>query len=76
MSLTRRSSSATLQSAPEDPRAAELASDIDELNKSLEKLEKEILTRLRAPADNRNPAQDLANRLQEQEVNTHDVTLQ
>uniref|UniRef100_A0A3B4ZBM4 Envoplakin-like n=1 Tax=Stegastes partitus TaxID=144197 RepID=A0A3B4ZBM4_9TELE len=57
-----------VQSAPEDPRAAELNSDIDRINNALEKSEKEILNRLRAPLDNRNPAQDLASRLQEHEV--------
>uniref|UniRef100_A0A3B4ZBW0 Envoplakin-like n=1 Tax=Stegastes partitus TaxID=144197 RepID=A0A3B4ZBW0_9TELE len=56
-----------VQSAPEDPRAAELNSDIDRINNALEKSEKEILNRLRAPLDNRNPAQDLASRLQEHE---------
>uniref|UniRef100_A0A7N6BLL2 Desmoplakin SH3 domain-containing protein n=1 Tax=Anabas testudineus TaxID=64144 RepID=A0A7N6BLL2_ANATE len=56
-----------VQSAPEDPRAAQLASELDRINKALEKLEKEILSRLRAPLDNRNPAQDLENRLREHE---------
>lgn len=65
------SSSAAVQSAPEDPKAAELASELDRINKALVKVEKEILSRVRAPLDNRNPTQDLANRLQEHEVNTN-----
>lgn len=63
-----RSFSAVVQSAPEDPKAAELASELDRLNRALVKVEKEILSRLRAPLDNRNPTQDLENRLQEHEV--------
>uniref|UniRef100_A0A3Q1F1M5 Envoplakin-like n=1 Tax=Acanthochromis polyacanthus TaxID=80966 RepID=A0A3Q1F1M5_9TELE len=51
----------------EDPRTAELISEIDRINKALEKSEKEILSRLRTPLDSRNPAQDLADRLQEHE---------
>lgn len=60
--------SAVVQSAPEDPKVAELASELDRINKALAKVEKEILSRLRAPLDNRNPTQDLENRLQEHEV--------
>ncbi|KAK5856784.1 hypothetical protein PBY51_008354 [Eleginops maclovinus] len=63
----RPQKSVAVQSAPEDPRAAELASEIDKINKALERNEKEILSRLRAPLDNRNPTQDLNNRLQEHE---------
>ena len=62
------SSSVAVQSAPEDPRAAQLASEIDKINKALERNEKEILNRLRSPLDNRNPTQDLNKRLQEHEV--------
>uniref|UniRef100_A0A7N9ASW1 Envoplakin b n=1 Tax=Mastacembelus armatus TaxID=205130 RepID=A0A7N9ASW1_9TELE len=65
--VVRPQKAVTPQSAPEDPRAAEMASELDKLNKALEKLEKEVLNRLRAPLDNRNPAQDLENRLQEHE---------
>uniref|UniRef100_A0A4W6BNQ2 Envoplakin b n=1 Tax=Lates calcarifer TaxID=8187 RepID=A0A4W6BNQ2_LATCA len=61
------SSSVAVQSAPEDPKAAELAAELNKINNNLEKTEKEILSRLRAPLDNRNPTQDLANRLQEHE---------
>lgn len=57
-----------MASAPEDPRAAALASDLDKISKDLDQREKEILGRLRAPLDNRNPTQDLANRLREHEV--------
>ncbi|XP_037331273.2 envoplakin [Pungitius pungitius] len=64
---------AAVQSVPDSPRAAELASDLDKLNKALEQSEKEVLTRLRAPLDNQNPAQDLANRLQEHEKSTQTV---
>ncbi|KAM8845109.1 envoplakin-like [Spinachia spinachia] len=64
---------AAVQSAPDSPRAAELGGELDKLNKDLEQSEKEILTRLRAPLDNHNPSQDLANRLQEHEKSTQTV---
>uniref|UniRef100_A0A667WSU0 Envoplakin b n=1 Tax=Myripristis murdjan TaxID=586833 RepID=A0A667WSU0_9TELE len=54
-------------SAPEDPRAAALASDLDKISKDLDQSEKEITGRLRAPLDNRSPTQDLAQRLREHE---------
>lgn len=57
-----------VQSAPEDPKAAELARELDRINRALAKEEKEILSRLRAPLDNRKPTQDLENRQQEHEV--------
>ncbi|XP_040918385.1 envoplakin [Toxotes jaculatrix] len=63
--VVRPQKAAAVQSAPEDPKAAELASEIDRINKALDKIEKEILSRLRAPLDNRNPVEDLANRLEE-----------
>uniref|UniRef100_A0A3Q3GGX3 Envoplakin-like n=1 Tax=Labrus bergylta TaxID=56723 RepID=A0A3Q3GGX3_9LABR len=59
--------SATVQSAPEDPRAAQLASELDRINKALERTKKEILNRLRSPLDHVNPTEDLAKRLQEHE---------
>uniref|UniRef100_A0A3Q1ECZ4 Envoplakin-like n=1 Tax=Acanthochromis polyacanthus TaxID=80966 RepID=A0A3Q1ECZ4_9TELE len=62
------SCSAAVPNVKEDPRTAELISEIDRINKALEKSEKEILSRLRTPLDSRNPAQDLADRLQEHEV--------
>ncbi|XP_068574937.1 envoplakin [Cebidichthys violaceus] len=65
--VVRPQKAAAVQRAPDDPRAAELASEIDKINKALDQSEKEILSRLRAPLDNRNPTQDLANRLQEHE---------
>ncbi|KAK2894186.1 envoplakin [Channa argus] len=58
---------AVVQSAPEDPKAAELGTELDRINKALERVEKEVRNRLRAPLDNRNPAQDLENRLREHE---------
>ncbi|XP_045899515.1 envoplakin isoform X2 [Micropterus dolomieu] len=58
---------ATEKSIPENPRTTELASEIDKLNRDLDQSQKEILSRLRTPLDNRNPTQDLANRLQDHE---------
>uniref|UniRef100_A0A3Q3N8D0 Envoplakin-like n=1 Tax=Labrus bergylta TaxID=56723 RepID=A0A3Q3N8D0_9LABR len=66
--------SATVQSAPEDPRAAQLASELDRINKALERTKKEILNRLRSPLDHVNPTEDLAKRLQEHEV-TGDILM-
>ncbi|XP_059203216.1 envoplakin [Centropristis striata] len=65
--VVRPQKAAAVKSAPEDPRAAELASEIDKINKALEQCEKNILNRLRAPLDNRSPTDDLAKRLQEHE---------
>ena len=64
-----------MQSAPESPKAVQLSGDLDRINRDLDKLKKEILSRLRAPLDNRSPTKDLANRLQEHEVNTDNITL-
>lgn len=63
-------SSDTVRSAPapEDPKAAELVSDLNKVNRGLEQCEKEILGRIRVPLDNRNPTQDLEKRLSEHEV--------
>ncbi|KAM9843794.1 envoplakin [Aulostomus maculatus] len=58
---------AAVASTPEDPKAAELASQIDKLNKALDKCKTDILNRMRTPLDKDNPTQDLANRLQEHE---------
>lgn len=58
---------ASVKRVPEDPKAAELASEIDKVNSGLERCEKEILGRLRMPLDNRNPTQDLERRLSEHE---------
>ncbi|KAF3846923.1 hypothetical protein F7725_004001 [Dissostichus mawsoni] len=65
--VVRPQKAVAVQSAPEDPRAAQLASEIDKINKALERNEKEVLNRLRSPLDNRNPTQDLNKRLQEHE---------
>ncbi|GAA6215524.1 envoplakin-like [Lates japonicus] len=65
--VVRPQKAVAVKSAPEDPKAAELAAELNKINSALEKTEKEILSRLRAPLDNRNPTQDLANRLQEHE---------
>ncbi|KAM6913834.1 envoplakin-like [Lycodopsis pacificus] len=67
LEVVRPQKAATVQSAPDHPRAAELASEIDRINKALDQSEKEVLSRLRAPLDNHNPTQDLANRLREHE---------
>ena len=64
-----------MQSLPEDPRAKQLAADLDKLNKALEESEKKIQGRLRAPLDNRNPKEDLAKRLKEHEVNMNNIML-
>ncbi|XP_077940723.1 envoplakin b [Gasterosteus aculeatus] len=71
--VVRPQKAAAVQSAADSPRAAELASELDRLNKALEQSEKEILPRLRAPLDNHNAAQDLADRLQEHEKSTKTV---
>ncbi|XP_056256846.1 envoplakin [Seriola aureovittata] len=65
--VIRPQRAAAAHSAPEDPRAAEIANELDKTNKALEQIKKEILSRLRTPLDNRSPTQDLAKRLQEQE---------
>ncbi|XP_034568149.1 envoplakin [Notolabrus celidotus] len=69
----RPQKAATVATVKEDPRAAELASELDRINKALERAEKEIQSRLRTPLDNRNPTQDLANRLQEHEASAQAV---
>lgn len=61
-------SSVTVDSAREDPRAAQFASDLDRIIRSLVEKEKEVLSRMRTPLDNRTPTQDLAKRLEELEV--------
>ncbi|XP_035510377.1 envoplakin [Morone saxatilis] len=65
--VVRPQKAVAVQSAPEDPKAAELASEINRINRALDQSEKQILSRLRAPLDNRNPTEDLAKRLQEHE---------
>ncbi|XP_068193776.1 envoplakin [Antennarius striatus] len=60
-----------VQSSPVDPKAVELASELDEINRELDHCKKQILNLLRPPLDNRNPIGDLEVRLQE-----HDKTIQ
>lgn len=67
-------SSANIQSAPDDPRAVELSSDLDRINRALDQCEKQIQGRLRAPTDSRNPTQDLTNRLQDNEVSVSHIS--
>ncbi|XP_027897858.1 envoplakin-like [Xiphophorus couchianus] len=65
--VIRPKQAAVVNSAPEDPRVAELNSDIDKINKALARNEKEILNRLRTPLDSRASMQDLDKRQQENE---------
>ncbi|XP_029014275.1 envoplakin [Betta splendens] len=65
--VVRSQKTASVKSAPEDPRAAELASELDRINRALLKVEKEIQGRLRTPLDSSNPTQDLESRQQEHE---------
>ncbi|CAK6960372.1 envoplakin [Scomber scombrus] len=65
--VVRPQRAVTASSAPEDPRAAELPSKLDKIISALDQSEKEILSRVRAPLDNRSPTQDLTNRLREHE---------
>ncbi|KAG7216188.1 hypothetical protein INR49_029037 [Caranx melampygus] len=65
--VIRSERTVTVHSAPEDPRAAQFASDLDRIIRSLAQTEKEVLSRMRAPIDNRTPTQDLAKRLEELE---------
>ncbi|KAF6722971.1 Envoplakin [Oryzias melastigma] len=58
---------AVLQSSPEDLKAAELLTELERINRALDKCEEQILNRLRAPLDNRSPTQDLAKRQREHE---------
>ncbi|XP_043956476.1 envoplakin isoform X2 [Gambusia affinis] len=65
--VIRPKQAAVVNSPPEDPRVAELNSDIDKINKALGRNEKEILNRLRTPLDTGAPMQDLEKRQQENE---------
>ncbi|XP_030591338.1 envoplakin-like [Archocentrus centrarchus] len=65
--VIRPQKAVTAERAPEDPRVAELLSELDKLNKALETSEKQILSRERTPLDKRSPTQDLVNRVQELE---------
>lgn len=55
------------KAAPENPKTAELAGRLDQLNKDLALAEQDILNRMRTPLDRTDPAKDLANRKKEQE---------
>ncbi|XP_077412972.1 envoplakin-like [Vanacampus margaritifer] len=63
--VDRPQRAASVQRAPEDSRATLLARQIDELNNNLDLCKMDIQKRLRAPLDNRDPALDLENRLQD-----------
>lgn len=62
------SSSVSVQSLSEDPKATQLSKEIDDINKALDQCKIQILSQLRVPLDNCNPVQDLERRLQEFEV--------
>ncbi|XP_030646457.1 envoplakin [Chanos chanos] len=59
--------SATVASAPEDPKAATLVTRLDQINAGLLDLEKNMLRRMRTPLDRSNPSNDLSNRLRDHE---------
>ncbi|XP_036426038.1 envoplakin a [Colossoma macropomum] len=63
----RQQKAVPVSKAPENPKTAELAGRLDQLDKDLAKAEQDILNRMRAPLDRSDPAKDLANRLKEQE---------
>ncbi|KAF7220666.1 envoplakin [Nothobranchius furzeri] len=63
----RPQKAAVIESSPEDTKSAELISEIDRISKALDRSEKEILNRLRAPLDNRNPTRDLETRQRDRE---------
>lgn len=65
--VDRAQRAAPVASAPENPKALELANQLDKINKSLVQTERDILGRVRAPLDRRDPTKDLANRLKEHE---------
>lgn len=60
--------SAPASSVAADPKVASLAQQLEKLDEDLAKAEESMLSRLRAPLSNTNPAEDLANRLKEQQV--------
>ncbi|KAM4635679.1 envoplakin [Polymixia lowei] len=68
--VVRPQRAVAVASAPEDPRAAELASQLDKIRKDLDQSERDILGRVRSPLDRRDPTRDLANRLKEHEKTT------
>ncbi|XP_041958967.1 envoplakin a isoform X1 [Alosa sapidissima] len=58
---------APVSAAPENPKALQLASALNELDKDLAQAKEDVLGRLRTPLDRTDAAQDLASRLKEQE---------
>ncbi|KAJ8283836.1 hypothetical protein COCON_G00026860 [Conger conger] len=65
--VTRSLKSAPVTRAAMDPKSAELATKLDQLDDDLDKAQQDILSLMRAPLDRTDPAADLANRLKEQE---------
>lgn len=51
-----------------DPKAAQMATKLDQLDNDLDKTQQDILSLMRAPLNRNDPAGDLAKRLREQEV--------
>ncbi|XP_007252199.3 envoplakin a [Astyanax mexicanus] len=64
---SRVQKAAPVAKVPENPKTAELASRLDQLDKDLALAEQDILNRMRTPLDRTDPAKDLANRKKEQE---------
>ncbi|XP_029006466.1 envoplakin a [Betta splendens] len=58
---------APVSSAPPDPKVAAVSQQLDALDKGLASAEENMLNNLRTPLNRTNPADDLANRLKEQE---------
>ncbi|XP_028842977.1 envoplakin [Denticeps clupeoides] len=56
-----------VSSAPSDPRASDLTDRLDKLIADLLRTEKDMLNRLRAPLDRRDPTLDLSSRIKEHE---------
>ncbi|KAM3598572.1 uncharacterized protein V6R79_019854 [Siganus canaliculatus] len=71
--VVRPQQSVPVKMAPENPRAAELSSELDRINRALDLFEKQLLGRLRVPLDNRNPTEDLENRLLDHEKSTQTI---
>ncbi|XP_062402338.1 envoplakin a [Sardina pilchardus] len=66
-SASKSQRAAPVSAAPENPKALELAGALNELDKDLALAEEDVLSRLRTPLDRTDAANDLANRLKEQE---------
>nr|XP_057905968.1 envoplakin-like [Doryrhamphus excisus] len=63
--VDRPHNAVSVRSTPEDPKAAKLSGQLDELHSGLDLCKLDIQKRMRAPLDNRNPVLDLENRLQD-----------